>query len=286
MTGSRVAVRWGLSFRARLMVWPITAGLAVWCMTGCSALNPAFVDLISPDGAGAATLQPAPGFVVIAFLNNAQVDEQLISFLEGPGGLVLTDLQKRALRPRIRARVRVTFTNGSVNEWEFVDGTQDLVDQRFAAIVEPDLNLNDLDNAVVQCDVARIELIQASIDVFIPVEIEVWEQVEVATGIGNQVTNLFVRRGQIQPAFRGLRMDDVDQDGNTILKRNIGIRDLPAPVISPICGTVVTISMNGTLAVPFLTGPGITTNNPSYDRGDAASEALIGGQYEFIVSQN
>ncbi len=255
-------------------------------MTGCNALNPAFVDLISPDGAGTATLQPAPGFVVIAFLNNAQVDEQLISYLEGPGGLVLTDLQKRALRPRIRARVQVTFSNNTVNIWEFVDGTQDLVDQRFAALVEPDLNQNDLDNSVVQCDVARIELIQASIDVFIPVEIEVWEQVEVALGIGDLVTTEFVLRERIPPAFRGLQVDDVDQDGNTILKRNIGIRDLPAPVISPICGTVVTISLNGTLSVPFLSGRGITTNNPSYDRGDASSEALIGGQYEFIVSQN
>lgn len=255
-------------------------------MTGCSALNPAFVDLVAPGGAGTATLQPAPGFVVIAFLNNAEVDEQLISYLEGPGGLTLTPLQKRTLRPRIRARVEVTFANNTVNTWEFVEGTQDLVDQRFAALVEPDLNQNDLDNAVVQCDVGRIELVQASIDVFIPVEIEVWEQIEVAQGVGGIVTTEFRLFERLPPTFRGLQVDQVDQDGNTILKRNIGIRDLPAPIISPICGTVVTISLNGTLSVPFLTGRGITANNPSYDRGDAASEALIGGQYEFVVSQN
>jgi len=258
---------------------------ALFWLGSCDALNPAFVSLIAPGEANTfTTLDPAPGHLVIAFVNNAEVDEQLISYLEGPGGLSLTDAERRAVRPRIRARVQVTFLNGEQTQFELVDGTQNLIDQRFAAQSVPDLNQNDLDNAVVLCNVSRVELQLNTLEVFIPTQLEIWELVDVISGQG-VTTSSFRLRGQTPPAFRQLQMDTVDEDGNTILLRNIGIRDVPAPVIGPNCGTVVTITMNGTLAVPFLTGPGVEGNNPSYDRDDPQSEASIGGRFEFIVSQ-
>ena len=79
-------------------------------------------------------------------------------------------------------------------------------------------------------------------------------------------------------------VDIVDEYFNTILLRNIGIRGVPGPVVSPICGTVITISLTGTLTVPFLVGPGVVGNDPSYDQDDEPTVAAIGGQYDFVVS--
>lgn len=268
-----------MAFRAAFAMF------ALFWLGSCDALNPAFVNLLAPGEANTfTTLDPAPGHIVIAFVNNAEVDEQLISYLEGPGGLSLTDAERRAVRPRIRVRVRVTFVGGEQTVFELVDGTQNLIDQRFAAQSVPDLNQNDLNNAVVLCDVSRAELLLNTLEVFIPTQIEIWELVDVNTGLGT-TSSEFRLREQTPPQFRLLQVDTVDQDGNTLLLTNIGIRDVPAPVVRPNCGTVITITMNGTLAVPFLSGPGVVGNNPSYDREDVQSTASIGGRYEFIVSQ-
>ena len=106
---------------------------------GCGVFNPAFVNLLDPAGTGQfATLNNAPGHVVIAFVNAAEVDERLLAFLESTegGNLILTDAEKRALRPRMRLRARVTFADGTSQTIEFVDpGTE-----RFTVtvIVPPD----------------------------------------------------------------------------------------------------------------------------------------------------
>ncbi|MGB0715037.1 MAG: hypothetical protein ACPGXK_04110, partial [Phycisphaerae bacterium] len=77
---------------------------------GCGAFNPAFLNLLD-DGSGQfITIDNAPGHVIVSFINNAEVSERLVSYLESPegGGLVLTDEEKQNLRPRMRFRVLIT----------------------------------------------------------------------------------------------------------------------------------------------------------------------------------
>lgn len=259
-------------------------GIAICALgLGCNAFNPAFLDLLDTEGTGVyAALDNAPGHVVILFVNNAEVDERLLNYLETSGGLVLTEAEKREIRPRVRIRVRVTFTDGASQVIEFVDGSSNLVDQSFNVQTTPDLNQNDLNNTVVLCDVARVEIEPGTdIEVFIPVELEVYEFREVQGAQGGEDIGTYVLREQIAPHFQALRVDNRDEDGNVILRRNIGVRDVPAPVPDPTCGSVVPITMNGVLTVPFLDE---VTSAPSYDRADTPTEAGIGGRYEFIVS--
>lgn len=271
----------------RMRRWALGGLLALTgaVLSGCGAFNPAFVDLIDQSGEGRfATLDNAPGHVVVQFVNNAEVDESLVAYLESAdgGGLVLTNAEKRALRPRVRMRIRVTFVNGIQTIFEFVDGSTRLVDPRFDTQAVPDLNQNDLDNSVVLCDVARVEVDPtSSIEVFVPVSLRVYELVQ-TTGVGGNITTEFQLRDTLPPAFRALAQDQVDERGNVVLQANVGIRDFPAPVPGPLlCGSVVAIVMNGTLRVPFLRG---VDNNPSYDRDAAAVVAGIGGRFEFEVA--
>jgi hypothetical protein len=246
---------------------------------GCDALNPSFVGLIDPSGASS-TIPNASGHIVIQFVNNAEVSEALISDLEANGGLFLTAGEKRVLKPRVRFRIRVTFLNGATSTFEIVDGSKNLIDQSFSAEALPDLDQNDLSNAVVVCDtgVARIEILPGSeIEVFIPVEMTELVQREITAPNGETRVE-FVESQQIPPQFRALRTDIVDADNNIILRQNVGIRNVSAPVINPVCGTVVAIVMDGVLAVPFHPEG---QNRPSYDAGDQATVAGIGGRYEF-----
>ena len=99
--------------------------LAFACLfiAGCDAFNPAFLSLVAPDSNAFTSLPNAPGHVVIAFVNNAIMDERLIEYLRGPGGVDLSEAELRALRPRIRFRMQVTFQDGTTMPIEFVDGS-------------------------------------------------------------------------------------------------------------------------------------------------------------------
>ncbi len=240
---------------------------------GCNAFNPAFLALMDPSGSGGlSTLPNSPGHVVITFANNADVDERIIAELEGKG-LELSE----AVKPRFRLRVRVTFTDGSSQLVEFIDGSASLVDPTFNAQSEPDLNQNDLNTLVVVCDVARVEVVNP-IEVFVPLSWTIFEFVE-PTGLNEG----FFRATRTEtPRFLALQADDVDQDLNTILQRNIGVRDAPAPVDNPLCGSIVAITVNGVLSVPFFAQGG---GGPGYDSADASAAASLGGRYEFAVSQ-
>ena len=71
--------------------WLAAGGLL---LPGCGVFSSSFLSLLDPAGTGVgATVDQPPGFVVITFSNNAQIDEQLLSYLEScaGGGLVLTD---------------------------------------------------------------------------------------------------------------------------------------------------------------------------------------------------
>jgi hypothetical protein len=258
----------------------LTVGICVFA-GGCGAFNPAFLDLLDPTGSGSfATLDNAPGHVVVYFANNAEVDERLITYLESAegGGLVFSDAEKRSLRPRVRLRVSVTFTNGTTQTIEFIDGTPDLVEQNFDAQAFPDLNQNDLNQVAVICDVARVEVVDP-IEVFIPITWSVYNFVE-PTGFNEGFYRL---ASEESPKFVQLQVDDVDEDLNTLLRRNIGIRDVASPVSDLQCGSVVAITLDGVLSVPFFRPVG---NVPGFDNEDLESAASLGGRYEFIVSVN
>lgn len=250
-------------------------------LAGCGSIfNPAFTDLIDSSGQSA-TLNNTSGHVVIAFVNNAEVDEGLVDYLTSSGGLNLTNAERRSLRPRIRMRLLVTFANNNTNSFEVVSGSKSLIDQNFDAEAFPDLNQNDLDNVVVLCDVARVEVDQNSpIEVFVPVQMIEYQSREIETQEGG-TTLVYETVQTINPQFRSLQADQTDADGNTLLRANIDIRDLPGPVVNPGCGGVVTVVLNGVLSVPFLTG---VDDDPSYDGNDAATVAGIGGRYEFMIS--
>ncbi|MGD2110067.1 MAG: hypothetical protein PVI86_11840 [Phycisphaerae bacterium] len=246
-------------------------------------MNPAFVSLLDPTGAaGLATVPNAPGHVVITVVNNAEVDERLLSFLESAegGNLQLTEAEKRALRPRVRLRVQVTFSDQTTTDIEFVSGSRSLIDQNFSAQAFPDLNQNDLDNAVLICDVSSVEVLPGSdIDVFVPVEVTGFDLIETTNQAGTVIGVTFEARERRPPGFLPLQVDDIDEDGNITLQRNIGRRDVPSPVNNPRCGSVIAFVVNGVLSVPFFDGA-----IPSFDREDEDTEAQIGGRYEFRVS--
>ena len=264
----------------------LTALLAccLWLGSGsCNSLNPAFIGVLDPDGSGGFnTMENATGHVVIGLVNNTEVDEQLLAYMVTDGSLDdLTPAELRALKPRMRLRVRVTFTDGTTQTIEFIDGSRELVDKNFNAAALVDLNQNDLSNAVVVCDVASVQIEPGTdIEVFIPVPLEQYALEEVFDAEGNPVTR-YVLRGEDPPVFRTLEIDDVDEDGNVILQRNIGRRDAPSPAINPLCGSAVAIVVDGVLTLPFLDE---ATTDPSYSVDDIATVAGIGGRYEFRVT--
>jgi hypothetical protein len=221
-----------------------------------------------------------PGFVVLALVNNAQVDESLVSYLNQR--LNLTGPQLAELRPRVRMRLRITYSDGTFQTVEVIDGSGNFVDPNFNAQSLPDLNQNDLTNVVARCDVASIALEPGTnIEVFVPVPLIGFQLVEVT--VGNVVSSVFQPRTQILPQFRALQIDDVDADGNTILRRNIDVRDVLSPTTNVVCGSVVAVVVDGVLSVPFLRG--VPDNDaPSFDQDDAATVASIGGRFEFRVS--
>lgn len=248
---------------------------------GCNAFNPAFINLVAPsDDTSLVTLTNPPGHVVVTVLNRTIVDEQLLNYLKPKLGL--SDDQLRQLKPRVRMRIRVTFVDGTFQVIEFVTGSRNLVDPEFDAESVPDLNQNDRDNTVLLCDVARVELEpNSNVEVFVPTVVERWELVEDTDNLGGVVREL-QRRGQTDPQFRALRLDDVDADGNVILRRNTGVRDALSPLPGVVCGSVVAILIDGVLSVPFLEEA--NTTNPAFDIADLETEAGIGGRYEFGVS--
>lgn len=266
---------------ARLLFGGVLLLVAGQTMTGCNAFNPAFLNLVDPTGSGQfQSLDNAGGHVVVQVVNNADVDEELVNYLQSVGH-VLTAAERRSLRPRIRMRLRITFVDGTFQTIEFITGTASFVDPAFDSVAQPDLNQNDFDNAVVLCDVASVQLEPGTnIEVFVPVELTAYELVE-TSGEGGQVQTTFEARERQQPAFRALAVDERDADGNVTLEQNIGVRDVPTPITNLTCGTVVSLVIDGTLAVPFLRS---VSAAPSYDREDLATVARIGGRFEFRVS--
>ncbi len=266
---------------SRLVVGTFRLGAvcATLLLSGCNAFSASFLGLFDPALVGSvSTLDNPPGHVIVSFINNAEVDERLLDFLESPegGGLMLSDVEKLLLRPRLRFRVAITYTDGAQSIVEFISGSRQLVQPTFDAQSEPDLNQNDLDHVVVICDVLSVEVLDP-IEVFVPVEVTTFQFVE-PTGI---TPGFFREVARIQPAFTELQEDTVDEDRNTLVRRNIGVRDVPSTVETPRCGSVIGIIVDGVLSVPFREDLG---GVPGFEVTDIPAAASVGGRYEFRVT--
>lgn len=257
------------------------AGFAFGLCGGCTAFNPAFLNVFDSSGTGQfQTIDNTGGHVVIQVVNNADIDDELIAFVRSLNP-VADESQFANLHPRVRLRLRTTFVDGTFQVTEFITGSSEFVDPAFDATSTPDLNQNNFDNAVVLCDVASVQLEPGTdVEVFIPVSLTEFERVE-TSGEGGQITLPPVEREQTPPGFRPLRVDVRDADGNVTLARNIDVRDVPTPITGVTCGTVVTVTIGGTLAVPFLR---TVSTEPSFLRGDDSTIAQIGGSFEFRVA--
>jgi len=256
------------------------SGLAV-LVCGCNAFNSSFLALFpSSNAAINETLPNAPGHVVVAVNNQTEVDDRLQEFLYPKLGL--SDSELATLKPRVRMRIRITYSDSSFQTVEFIVGSSNLVDPAFDAESVPDLNQNDLNNAVAICDVARVELEPGTnAEVFLPVEIIQYQLVQTNTQGGQTVTD-FEQRGTLEPVFWPIQVDQADENRTVTLERNVGVRDVLSPVPNVICGSTVIITVNGILKVPFLDP--VSPDVPSVDQDDLETVSRIGGRYEFVVT--
>ncbi len=273
----------------------LRAGAGVVAMTAllwgaaCSALNPAFVDtlaFVDQDSIiASSTLPNSPGHIPVILINNTVFSPELLAFLErSQPGSVPDD---ENLRPRIRFRVRVTFTDGNTTTIEFVDGSQ-LV-QGDPIVGDPDFELdplilprdlteNALTNAVVLCNEALVTL-DGLIEMYIPVNLKEIT-IPLAGIVGNPVRQLVTIT---RPRFVPLLVDEVDVNGTVTVVRNFGVRDIPAPATNLLCGTVVAIVLNGTMTMPF-----VVDNNgetvPGFLDTEGASQASIPGRFDLVLT--
>ena len=257
--------------RTHALLCGIVLGLA-----GCDAFNPAFTSLVAPNASATyATVPNAPGYVIVALQDNVTIDGQLLAYLSPKLGL--TPAEEKALRARIRMRVRITHADGTFQTVEMISGSGEFVDPAFDAQSVADLSQNTLTNVVVPCDVASIQLEPGTnVEVFIPVSLKVWELVEV--GEGQDVQLEPVLRTTIPPQFQAIQVDEIDEDGNVILRRNVDPRDVLTPAANVVCGSVVPLVVEGVLTVPFF------TNEPGYDQNDLNTVAGVGGRFSFSAT--
>lgn len=222
----------------------------------CDALSPNFLSAI-----GLPTIGPSSaGHVAVVFRNDTQFDAELVQHLRDIG---VADelLDDPNLRPLVRFVVRVTFVNGEQLDMVFRDGST-VIDPTFDPTLLPDLTRDQLNNVIVQCDVARVEVIETTLQIFIPVFFEI---TRVDPGDEN-TPPFFVRLTRTAPAFELLERDEVDAQGLLLVQRNFDIRDAPAPVF-PLCGSAVVMTLSGTLRLPFETNandvrvPGLFNTN-------------------------
>jgi len=216
----------------------------------------------------------------LEFENATSVDEQLLSYLssEAGGGLALTEWERSTLRPLVRLRLAILFADGTSTNVVLSAGSGDLFQRALDPLACPDLG-NYWDTLTLGCSPEIVDIRATDVEVFVPVPLTGYELMEVLQPDGS--TTLEWRpRTLTPPQFRALQLDEVDSDGNVVLRRNIGVRDFPEPIAHVSCDQHFRITMRGVLSVPFLLGA------PGYDQGDWATVASIGGRFEFITGSN
>jgi hypothetical protein len=264
------------SMAVRCVAVSLIAGIP---FMGCGALNPAFVNQLGGGlAASLTTVDNATGHIVVTFSNNARIDEQLLNFLLAdaatnlPG---LLDVAAGTLKPAVRFRLLITYTDLSQATFEFASGTELLASPGFEEAV--------VTNVVFPCGVLSVELDPARpIEVYVPVELAEYELVQVAGAGGDVQRTEFEIRERIPAQWEQLEVDDTDEQDFVTLQRNFAPGDTPAP-ITPSCGSVVALVLEGALTVPFLIG---VDEAPSYDRDDESTVAGIGGRYRFVTQVN
>ena len=290
----------------------VAAGLALACIasgTSCnltSAFNPEFVELFDAGGTGEyASVQNATGHVPVIFVNNLRYSSQLVSYLgklqeeRRLSGLENAQTPLSSLRPRVRIRIQVIYETDDPNntvQYEFVEGDGvfevELREEEDEDLglppppVDPNLTENTLSRLVATCDVARVEIL-VNPQVFVPVFVRT---IRVEVGDLAQQTRTLVATDN--PQFRPILPDDVDENLNTVLARNYGVREAPAPAINITCGSMVGIVISGTVSVPF-TAPedepedefiAKQSSVPGFVDTDTPREASIPGRFEFLVT--
>jgi hypothetical protein len=260
---------------------------------GCSALTPQAVAVIFPADVAATlvddTLDNPPGHVVLIFINNTRFDGNTRQYLQDQGvDVEATDA------PRVRFRVNVSFSTGTSNAFEFVNGSDaidtviEFEDEEGNIIVRevsvpPDLIENDLENFVVICDVAGVDPVTpftsstSPIDMFVPTFLKEITVVRSEFGITQRelVTT-------VPPGFVPLLVDEVDETGAITLQRNFGTRDIPGFPNQLFCGAVVTFVLSGDLTLPFVVDE-TDTSVPGYLDTDVNAQAAIPGRFRLTV---
>ena len=248
-------------------------------LPGCDALNPSFVDFVASTFPESGAIPEGPdsrGHVVVVLRNDMVFDQQMVDLLIGRG-MDPSVTEDDDFRPRVRMLVQITFTNNEQLLWELNDGSSRVVDPSVDLTTLPELTRTPLDNTVVQCDVARVELVGLP-SVFVPIGFQT-----VRIDPGDENTSPFrVNVNTVVPQFIVLQEDDLDQSGNTVVFRNINIRDRPAPAVGPNCGSVVTIIMSGTLRVPFVVNA-FNLVVPGVLNTDTLSRAASPGRFSIVV---
>gem|GEM_PF-1142694 len=261
---------------------------------GCSALNPAAVDVLFPPetAAGISTglTENAAGHVPIIFINNTRFSSAAVEFLRSQG----VDVDDPDLRPRVRFRVQVGFSGGATSTFEFVDGSdvfQSVLtiedDQGNAVILTanppPDLTESTLTNSVVLCDVAFVapQTIptdsNSSIEMYVPTFLKEITIVETENVITRELNQTF------RPGFSPLLVDSVDESGIVVVTRNFGTRDIPGFPTNLTCGSVVTFVLSGDLTVPYVVDENGNTV-PGFLDTNTASQEAIPGRFQLEVS--
>ncbi len=258
-----------------------TASCLLVCVTGCSSvLSPAFMDYFaspSPGQTGTVSgysMDNAPGHVPLFLINNTRFSQSLLDYLESTG----VDISDPSLRPRVRVRVNIEYTNGNTNTVEFLDGS-DIVQGDLdtnTLIVPPELTEYTLTNMVGVCDISRIEPEQ--VEVFVPVWLTRIEYVEGSDNVLYRAIS-----GLVSPRFVVLEADELDDDNNVTLLRNFDVRSAPVPVNDVQCGAVVGFTISGTLTTTFDTING-TSFFPGYLLEDTVGQASNPGRFKFTTS--
>lgn len=266
----------------RTVTWAFTGLLAAVSLTAisCDSLNPSFVEVIGgqPDG------PVSRGHVAVVLANGTTFNQQLLEFMVAEG-LDPSIMETPNIRPRIRVRVLITFTNGGVTTVELVEGTPGIIQGGFDPSAFVDITDGDLNNYIIQCDVARVDVISA--EVFVPVEFRTFREDDTnLIVVGGVLQNQFVVDQTEQPQFLALRRDDLDGFGNILVRRNFDVREAPAPALDLLCGTVVGLELRGQLDVSFFTGlvEGAQQTVPGVDVEDLAARASHPGRFEFLTS--
>jgi hypothetical protein len=272
---------------------------------GCSTamFNDEFVELFDAEGTGQfASVDNATGHVPVIFVNRLQYSPQLVTYLEALNeerrlsGVPDTVTDLSTLRPRVRMRVTVAFENGEIAEYEFIDGDGvfeiELREEEEEDLgipitpVDPNLTANTLSRLVCACDVLAVTILLDP-QVFVPVNVRT---IRVEVGDLAQQTRTLVVTDT--PQFRPILPDEVDENLNTTLARNYGVREAPAPAIDITCGSMVGIVLSGVVSIPF-TRPEDNPEDefiaqrdrvPGFVDTDIPAEASIPGRFEFLIS--